>query len=244
MSGTLAGISYASVGILVGGPYLEQAVEIENQIMFEAGEVEDTPEFRTEYNEYREWQRNGHLLAGIIYGISMGSLFGIVFALSRKYLPGRSHLTRSMFLAGIMCFSVYLLPAVKYPPNPPAAGDPETILLRTVLHLLLIAIIGLGAVGFFKLSRIIKPRSTRLTRACACIFGYAAFAAAVFVVMPASPDPPPLIQASLLDTFRASSMIGAGVFWTVAGAILGILWPRLVRDRVESTQSLNSDSTY
>ena len=244
VTGSMAGLVYATVGILVGGPYLEQAVELENQIMFEAGDAKDTPEFRAEYEEYRDWQQGGHLLSGIIYGISLGALFGIVFALSKSRLPGKSYLARSMFLAGVMYFVVYLLPSIKYPPNPPAVGEPETLLLRTILHLALVAIIGFGTVGFFKLARIqMISRLTGRMKSCIYIAGYAAFVTATYIMMPPSPDPPPLIQTSLLDGFRATSLISAGTFWIVMGTVLGFFWTRLARGE-EPTQNLNSDSIH
>ncbi|MFD0889965.1 CbtA family protein, partial [Streptosporangium algeriense] len=49
-------------------------------------------------------------------------------------------------LAAAAFVAVVLIPFVKYPANPPAVGDPETINQRTVLYLVAVAI-GILSVG-------------------------------------------------------------------------------------------------
>ena len=52
---------------------------------------------------YRIWQKGGAIAAGVVYGISLGALFGIVFAYGRKALPGDNN-RKKVFLAGILWF--------------------------------------------------------------------------------------------------------------------------------------------
>ena len=59
----------------------DEAIGIENQNLFDSGQKEDTAEFRAEYESYRIWQKSGQVLAGVILGTAVGSLFGIVFAM-------------------------------------------------------------------------------------------------------------------------------------------------------------------
>jgi hypothetical protein len=86
---------------------------------------------------YRAWQKSGEIVAGIILGISIAALFGIVFAYSRSsvlLLPrSDNNKKKALVLAGIMWFVLFLVPALKYPANPPAVGDPETIYYRQSL---------------------------------------------------------------------------------------------------------------
>ena len=82
-SGAVAGIIHGSANLIFVEPSLDQAIGIENQHLFASGEEKDTPEFRAQYDDYRIWQKSGQVLAGGILGISMSSLFGIVFVLSR-----------------------------------------------------------------------------------------------------------------------------------------------------------------
>jgi len=82
VSGFVAGTIHGAVNLAIVEPYLDKAIGIENQNLFASGEAEDTPQFWVEYNSYRDWQKSGQLLAGGILGMSIGALFGIVFAYS------------------------------------------------------------------------------------------------------------------------------------------------------------------
>ena len=90
LSGASAGLIHGTVNFAIVEPYLDQAIGIENQNLFESGEEEDSTQFWVEYEGYRVWQKSGQILAGVILGTSMGALFGIVFALSRNVLPGNN----------------------------------------------------------------------------------------------------------------------------------------------------------
>ena len=87
VSGFVAGTIHGAVNLAIVEPYLDEAIGIENQNLFTSGEAEDTPQFWVEYNSYRDWQKSGQLLAGGILGMSIGALFGVVFAYSRNSLP-------------------------------------------------------------------------------------------------------------------------------------------------------------
>ena len=84
LSGCFAGTIYGALNLAIVEPYLDDAINIENQKMFTAGEANDTPKFWVEYYEYRSWQKGGEVLAGAILGTSIGALFGIVYALSKN----------------------------------------------------------------------------------------------------------------------------------------------------------------
>jgi len=243
-TGALAGLAYGVTNTFLAGPYLEAAVEMENQAMFLDGTAEDGPEFRVVYEAYREWQRGGQLLASVVLGMSVGALFGLVFALSRRFLLGGNHLVRSLCLAGIMWFVLYVMPFLRYPPNPPAVGDPETIALRTMLYLIVVVVSGLGALGFFWLGRILKSsrriKDGRMV-ACLCIACYALFLAVLYFVMPPNPDAAPEIPTPLLDGFRMASAVGSAVLWASLGVMMGLFWTRLVRgDRKEEPRRQDS----
>ena len=86
LSGCFAGTIYGALNLAIVEPYLDDAINIENQSMFATGEEDSTPIFWVEYYEYRSWQKGGEVLAGAILGTSIGALFGIVFAYSRNSL--------------------------------------------------------------------------------------------------------------------------------------------------------------
>ena len=230
VSGALAGMVHGTVNFAIVEPYLDQAIGIENQNLFESGEAKDTPEFWVEYEGYRDWQKGGQILAGVILGVSIGSLFGLVFAYVRNSLPGNNDLKKSLVLAGMMWLTIYLIPFLKYPANPPTVGDGETVVLRAILYLSFIAISGIGAFGFYKLSKKFKANKKLIS-----LVGYAVFISAVFVAMPENPDE---ITApmDLVNEFRIMSVLGVTSFWISVGVILGIFWNKL-QPHKETTQS-------
>ncbi|MFB5632910.1 MAG: CbtA family protein [Nitrosopumilus sp.] len=221
ISGAFAGLIHGTVNFAIVEPYLDQAIGIENKNMFASGEEEDTPEFWVEYEGYRTWQKSGQILAGVILGTSVGALFGIVFAFSRNALPGNNDVKKSLILAGIMWLTLYIIPFLKYPANPPTVGDGETVVLRAILYLSFIAISGFGAVGFYQLSKKLKNNKKLFA-----LLGYGIFISTVFFAMPENPDE---ITApmNLVNEFRFMSVLGVTSFWASIGILLGLFWRKL-----------------
>ena len=232
ISGAFAGLIHGTVNFAIVEPYLDQAIGIENQNLFATGEEKDTSEFWVEYEGYRIWQKSGQILAGVILGTSIGALFGIVFALSRNSLPGNNDVKKALVLAGVMWFTMFVIPFLKYPANPPTVGDPETVVLRSILYLSFITISGFGAVGFYKLSQKFQSK-----RKLVAIIGYSIFISVVFCVMPENPDE---ITApmDLVNEFRIMSFLGVTSFWISIGVILGFFWNRFSPHK-ETTKSYN-----
>lgn len=220
LSGCFAGIIHGFVNMAIVEPYLDEAIGIENQNLFESGEEEDTPQFQAEYESYRIWQKSGQILAGAILGTSMGALFGIVFALSKKVLPGEHHIKKALVLSGIMWLTIYLIPFLKYPANPPTVGDADTVVFRTILYLSFIAISGFGVVGFYQLFKKLQ-KGKRIV----AIIGYAAFISSVFFIMPENPDEV-TAPMDLVNGFRIMSVVAVSIFWIAVAVILGAFWQK------------------
>lgn len=224
VSGALAGTVHGMANLAIVEPYLDEAIGIENQNLFASGEEEDTPEFWVEYDAYRDWQKGGQVLAGTILGTSIGSLFGIVYALSRKVLPKGNAMKKTFVLAAVMWFSTYIIPFLKYPANPPTVGDGETVVLRAILYLSFIAISGFGVVGFYQVYKRLEKNKKLLA-----VAGYAAFIGVVFALMPPNPDE---ITASmdLVNGFRIMSVVAVTIFWIALAFIFGAFWHRFKPD--------------
>jgi len=231
LAGCFAGIIHGAANLAIVEPYLDEAIGIENHNLFASGEEKDTPEFWVEYSSYRDWQKGGQVLAGAILGTSVGALFGIVFAYSRRALPGQHNVKKAMVLAGIMWLSIYFIPFLKYPANPPTVGDTETVILRAVLYLSFIAISGLSVIGFYQLSKKLQGK-----RKYVAVIGYAILISIAFVLMPPNPDE---ITASmeLVNGFRIMSVIAVSVFWISLGVILGLFWQKIQPDMPIQTQT-------
>ncbi len=219
ISGFSAGIIHGLVNLAVVEPYLDTAIGIENRNMFASGEAHDTPQFWQEFNSYRMWQKDSSLLAGGMLGLATGALFGLIFAYSRNALPSQNHIKKALVLAGIMWFTLFFIPFLKYPSNPPTVGDPNTILFRASLYVILIALSGFGALGF---SRIYKRMQSK--RFVAPI-GYAIYISIIFLIMPENPDK---ITApmDLVNGFRIVSATTMSMYWIVNAIILGFLWQK------------------
>jgi len=228
-SGAIAGLIHGTVNFAIVEPYLDQAIGIENQNLFATGEEEDTPQFWVEYEGYRIWQKSGLILAGIILGTSIGALFGLVFAFARKSLPGNNDLKKSLILAGIMWFTIYLIPFLKYPANPPTVGDTETIELRIILYLSFIAISGISTIGFYKLSTKLQNRKKFIS-----LIGYGIFISIAFFVMPENPDEV-TTPMDFVNEFRFMSVLGVTSFWISIGIIFGLFWNRFKPHQQKNT---------
>ena len=231
VAGCFAGTIHGLANLAIVEPYLDEAIGIENQNLFASGEEDDTVQFQVEYESYRIWQKGGQVLAGAILGTSIGALFGIVFALSRKILPGNHHVKKALVLSGIMWFTIYLIPFLKYPANPPTVGDPDTVVLRAILYLSFIAISGFGAVGFYQLFKRLE-KSKRIV----ALIGYGVFISAAFLLMPENPDEV-TAPMDLVNGFRATSVIAVSIFWISIGIILGAFWQKYNPDKQIQTNT-------
>ena len=220
LSGCFAGTIYGTLNLIIVEPYLDDAINIENQNLFSSGEEIDGPQFWVEYYEYRSWQKGGQILAGAILGTSIGSLFGIVYALSKKSLPSRNNIGKTLILAGLMWFTLFVIPFLKYPANPPTVGDGETVVLRGILYLTLIAISGFLAIGFYQIFKRLKAKNKILP-----IIGYGVLISLVFFIMPENPDE---ISTSmeLVNDFRIVAFLTGTVFWFTLALFLGVFWQK------------------
>jgi predicted cobalt transporter CbtA len=223
LAGAIAGTLLGVMNQVAVEPYIERAIELEMQNTVQSGQVINPAEFAA----YRFWQKGGEIVAGTILGLSIGSLFGIVFAYTRSSIPGANNKKKALIVAGIMWFVLFLIPALKYPANPPAVGDPETIYYRQSLYIAFLAISGFSSLGLAFLYRKMGSLDTKRVIIPAA---YAAIIAGAYLAMPANPDP---INApmDLVIGFRITSAITLSVFWGLLGVIFGMFWDKLNPDQ-------------
>jgi len=218
LAGAIAGALLAIMNQGIVEPYIDQAINIENQNAMSQGEVINSQEF----NAYRLWQKSGEIAAGTILGISLGALFGVVFAFARDSIPGSNNKKKALILAAVMLLVIYIVPALKYPANPPAVGDPETIYYRETLYIAILTISGFSALGLAFLYR--KLRNSQVKKIVVPVI-YVGIIATAFMVLPPNPDQ---ITASmdLVTSFRIVTGFTISVFWGLLGLILGTLWDK------------------
>jgi hypothetical protein len=226
LAGAIAGTILGVVNQVAVEPYIERAIELEmlQQNTAQSGQVINPAEFAA----YRFWQKGGEIAAGTILGLSIGSLYGIVFAYTHGSVPGSNNKKKALIVAGIMWFVLFLMPALKYPANPPAIGNPETIYYRQSLYVAFLAISGFSALGLaFLYRKMVASLNTK--KATIIPLAYAAIMVGAYLAMPANPDP---INApiDLVIGFRITSAITISMFWGLLGIIFGTFWDKLNPD--------------
>ncbi|HEU4824649.1 MAG TPA: CbtA family protein [Nitrososphaeraceae archaeon] len=224
LSGAIAGTILGLLNQALVEPYIDRAISIETQNAIKKGEVI----YPVELQKYRLWQKAGEIAAGTILGTSLGALFGIVFVYSRSsllLLHSNSNVKKALVLAGIMWFVLFLIPALKYPANPPAVGDPDTIYYRESLYIGLLTISGFSALGLALLYRVLGNRTNNKNRTIVVSVIYAAIIVGAFLVLPPNPDkitaPTDLVQG-----FRIASAFTMATFWGLLAITLGAFWDR------------------
>ncbi|KXP08351.1 hypothetical protein AXK57_18060 [Tsukamurella pulmonis] len=176
----------------------------------------------------RAVQQNVGLGAGlIVFGIAMGALFGVAYCVAAPKLARWTPRTVALAVAGSLFAGLYALPYLKYPPNPPVVGDPDTIRERTGAYLLMVAIclalvatawvVGLAAVP-------------RLGGYGAALVGGAIVLVGLVLaclVLPATVATPEGFDPDDLYWFRTYSFLAQAILWSAIGLVGGELVHRL-----------------
>lgn len=238
-SGVIAGIVLGLINQAVVEPFIDRAISIETQRHVARGESIDT----AQQSQYRVWQKGGEVVAAAMYGVSLSALFGIVFVYSRRSLPGFTNKKKALFLAAIMFFVIFLIPALKYPANPPAVGNPSTIYYREMLYVGFIAVSGFSALAlalsYKKLKTYLSEKKTTVMLIVSLI--YAIIMIGAYLTFPPNPDKV-TIPMNLIISFRIASVCSIGIFWGVLGMIVGLFWDKLKIHETNRVASSSSDA--
>ena len=218
-SGVIAGIIFSFLNLGIVEPYIDRAIGLEIAKQVSSGKKVNM----SEMIDYRYWQKGGAFAGGAMYGAGLASLFGVVFVFARNKLPGKDNKRRALFLAAVMWFVLYLMVALKYPANPPAVGDPETIYYREVLYVGYIMISGFAALGLAVSWNRIPISSKKIVIPLI----YAAIMVTAYLVMPPNPDKIE-ISMDLIQSFRIFSAITIGIFWAILGIVFGSLYDKFL----------------
>jgi predicted cobalt transporter CbtA len=225
LSGAIAGTILGALNQAIVEPYIDRAISIETEIAVKEGKVIDPVELQN----YRLWQKGGEIAAGTVLGVSLGALFGVVFVYIRPLLLPHLNcsIRKALILAGIMWFVLFLVPALKYPANPPAVGDPETIYYRESLYIGIVAISGFSALGLALLYRKSGNKvPNNRNKFIIVLVIYTAIIAGAFYTLPPNPDKISIPQ-DLVQDFRIASALTMSIFWGLLAIIFGAFWNRL-----------------
>ncbi|MDT7783426.1 MAG: hypothetical protein QOF58_1845 [Pseudonocardiales bacterium] len=219
-AGAIAGVASALVQLLVTEIPIRAALAVEQAREPAAGEGHSHGE---EELVSRGAQIVGGMLGVIIVGIAVGLVFATAYALSKRWFTDRPPFSRSLALGAAVFGAVALLPWIKYPANPPAVGDPETVNYRTALYLGVV-VAGLVIVwGASWLAERLQAQSQPV-RVTAVLLAVVAAVAVVLVAFPAPPDTIPAdMPVTVLWQFRLSSLAQLATLYVGLGVVFGLL---------------------
>jgi len=217
IAGFLASLLAFAFARVVGEPQVAQAIAFEEQAAHEMGgsHAHEMPELVS-----RDVQAGLGLFVGVaVFGSALGGLFSLTYAFvyGRIGVPGAR--ATAVLLALLGFIAIVLVPFLKYPPNPPAVGDPSTIGLRTALFFTMIGV-SLVAMG----AAVAGARKVARLSAQGDAWAHWLGAAAIFVVLAV------LAQAALPDIDEVPGHYPATLLWRYRMAAFGmqaVLWGAL-----------------
>ena len=171
----------------------------------------------------RATQAGAGLLTGLlVYSAAVGGLFALVFAFVYGRFGSSDARATAALLALAAFVSLVLVPALKYPPNPPAVGDPDTIVMRTEFFFLMLAASVSSLVLAFSLARIVRGRLGGWNAALTGAAVYLVLIGAVCYALPAINEVPEHFSATVLWNFRTASLGIHLILWSVLGLVFGM----------------------
>lgn len=205
-----------------GEPRVQDAIDIEQQKPVAQAALQLAPASISDWTVSRDEQRGGLFLATALYGITLGGLFGTAFAMLRGRGRERSDWQLATRLAAGLFVAVVLVPLVKYPANPPAVGNPDTIGERTWYYLILLAGSLLALLAAARVAWAIPDEDPPWRRPLLAGATFVIVAAGLALALPAVQEVPPDFPAPLIWEFRLSSLGTQAVLWTALGMGYGI----------------------
>ncbi|MFB8236670.1 CbtA family protein [Kitasatospora purpeofusca] len=176
----------------------------------------------------RDVQSTAGLATGVlVYGVAVGGIAALAFCFALGRVGRFGPRATAVLVAGAAFVTVYFVPFLKYPANPPAVGNPDTIGKRTALFFLMIALSVLIGVAAVILGKRLAPRLGTWNATVAAGLGYAVVMAVLAFVLPANDDAiPDGFPAALLWDFRLASIGLQVVLWTGFALLFGTLADR------------------
>jgi predicted cobalt transporter CbtA len=246
IAGVVAGLLCFGVAKFFGEPQVDRAIAFEeahpkseDQAATEhhgmAGMTEPSQDSgEVELVSRRVQSTFGLLTAVVVYGSAMGGLFALAFAFLYGRVGQISPRLLALLLALAAFAALYYVPSLKYPANPPAIGEPDTIAYRTGFYLLMM-LISLAAMLFAVATA--RRLADRVDSLNATLIGAALFIGIIViaqVVLPDINEVPADFPAVVLWRFRMASLGMQSVTWGSLGLIFGVLAESLLESRYRS----------
>jgi magnesium-transporting ATPase (P-type) len=224
LAGIVAGLLTFAFARVVGEPLVDTAISFEEKMHAQ----EHPGEAPEEEIVSRATQASIGLMTGVLaYGVAFGGLFSLTFA----YLYGRAGngvngrklgaRELSAWLALGAFISVVLVPALKYPANPPSIGDPETIGARTALFFTMIVTSLVVSVFSMKVRKHLLARLGQWNASIVAGVVFVVIIAAIMIALPVVNEVPTGFPAATLWKFRTTALGMQAIMWATIGLLFG-----------------------
>ena len=181
-------------------------------------------------------------LGVLLFSVAIGAIFAVVFAVAYGRVGNVSARLLSLYEAGGMLVSLFIVPGLKYPPSPPALSLDETIRQRTLLYLLMVVLSAALFVAAVYLGRRLADRLGAWSATLAAGGAYVVACAVVMLLLPTIDETPgPLLDdagtivyegfpADVLYDFRLFSLGNQIVIYLTIGLAFGAMAAKLLGD--------------
>lgn len=214
LAGLLAGFATFLVAHTIGEPPVDAA------IAYEQAHVHGHDDALVSRENQSTW---GLATGTLVVGTALGGLVALASAFAVGRL-GRMRPTQSTALVALLGFvAVALVPFGKYPANPPAVGNPDTIGHRTSLYFSFLGLSLIAAILAVVVASRLLPRLGGYRTLLVTASGYLVVMVVAGVLMPAVKELGDF-PAQTLWEFRRASITTLGTLWAVLGiALVGLV---------------------
>ncbi|MET0863516.1 MAG: CbtA family protein [Nakamurella sp.] len=253
LAGLIAGVVTFGVAYVVGEPPVASAIAVEESNAGESVAAPDAAvadhdhdaaagEAATEEHSHgddeavvsRATQSTwGLATATVVFGIALGGILGLLAAFAVGRLGRLSARASTALVAGIGFVAVYFVPFLKYPPNPPAVGDPNTIGDRTALYFTMLAVSVVAAIAAVLLARRLTLTLGAWNAVLISIAGYVVVVGLVGWLLPVFDEVPADFSADLLWQFRMASLTVQASLYLVTGLVLATMIGAVVKKSMQ-----------
>ena len=218
IAGVIAGILVFAFARFFGEPLVDAAIAFEEAAAQAAGVVAE-PEIVS-----RATQAGPGLFIGIMaYSVAIGGLFALVFAFVHGRFSSLSARGTSAVIAVAAFVAIVIVPAIKYPANPPAVGNSDTIGVRTELFFLMIVVSIASLIAAVAIARSLTARYGLWNAAIVAGILFVVFIGLVEYLLPPINEVPENFSAMVLWRFRTTTLGMHMILWSVLGLAFGAL---------------------
>jgi predicted cobalt transporter CbtA len=236
LAGAIGGVLAFLFARIFIEPVIDRAIAYEEQAAHAHGGHEHGVELFT-----RGVQANIGMGFGVLaFSVAMGALFAVVYCAAYGRVGNLSPRMLSVLVAGGMFLSLYVIPFLKYPANPPAVSMDETIRQRTLLYLLMVVLSAALLVAAVYLGHRLAARFGGWNATVIAAGSYGVALAVVMLALPTIHETPgplrdeagmiihPGFPADVLYEFRLYSLGTQLVMWAAIALVFAPLAARLL----------------